>query len=452
MKKYDVQLETEAILDLGSIATKVTVMGVTDFWSNLVMLIADEKGYGKGPQKVIFKRCPDSLLVAIGDFTDTADPDVKTFKVTGREMSYTTFNEGIVFNIPINSDIPIDNEVQGNSEQVHVSIEQIVSQLKELSVDSSWIKAFMEYASANGFKVSLPNPKIERVGDRVCLRFGKIAGHLPSDSSKLKLGFAGSEMEWKINQYGGFFYIPAAIANGIEDDTPAVQSFVDNLSNPQTTQPQKETEMAYLPKTTIQILKPIYRDRLEKAGLSDEAIQLISDEIFHGSALKAPKEDSSFVVVAGKDVLNVYYSHDNKSVTLTDIETTKTTSSGEVVSYSTGTSCAFFVVDTSNARDKLIYRHLGVPKLKLHFSDGYEVELPYEKRELSVTKEGVIFEVLCNAMIGLKDKRVHRTDGAALRNHLSRDTPRYFLNGVEHTEEEFKRRTVPGASTWSDIE
>lgn len=472
MEKRDAQLETEAILDLGSIATKATEMGVTDFWGNLVMLIAEEKGYGKGPQKVVFKRYPDSLLVAIGDFTDTADPDVKMFKVLGREMSYTTFNEGIVFSIPINSDIPIDNEVQDNSERMRAAIlnskketiqpqketsvieenkdqceatkhgptltvEEITGILIDLGVSENDVKESFFHLPTKLAIGKLPNVTIHRVDDKITLTYGNTEKATLLDKAAAQdarlpdsMRLSPEEIRYEafddvVNQSGLYIY---------------------------TVSPKEETKMLYPPKTTIQILKPIYRDRLQKAGLSDEAVQFISDEIFHGRALKAPKEDSSFVVVAGKDVLNVYYSHDNKSVTLTDIETTKTTSSGEVVSYSTGTQCAFFVVDTSNARDKLIAKHVGVPKVKLELSNGYSVNLPFKKTYETVDRDQVLVRITCDALLSLSSKVLQNLTGPALTDLQETEPARYFIDGLQLTEKVFRKRTAPGAGSWADIE
>lgn len=332
-----------------------------------------------------------------------------------------------------------------------VPMGQIVSQLKELGVDSSWIKVFVEYASANGFKESLPNPKIEGIDDRVCLRFGKIAGHLPSDSSKLKLGIAGPEMEWKINQYGGFFYIPTEIANGIKDDAPAVQNLFDNLSNLQTTQP-KENEMTYLPKTIDQLLKNVYWQRMQQAGLSNEAIAFVLGQVFHGSALKSPKEDSSFVIVAGKNDAAIYYSHDNKPVALTETENTKNTEEGEVIKYSTGIEDAVFVIDTANTREKLIQRHVGVPQLKLHFSDGNEVDVPFDLERKVVNERGALIRVSCNALFALRHKKPHNVAGPSIVDLTDEEKRQYFLDGVEHSEKEFRNRAATGPYTFMATE
>lgn len=198
--------------------------------------------------------------------------------------------------------------------------------------------------------------------------------------------------------------------------------------------------MLYPPKTTIQILKPIYRDRLQKAGLSDEAVQFISDEIFHGSALKAPKEDSSFVITAGKDVLNVYYSHDNKSITLTDIETTKTTSSGEVVSYSTGTRCAFFVVDTSNTQEKLIQQHVGEPTLTLNLGNGRSVNIPFKKEYLGFDKDYVITQITADFSMVTTNGGLNNLDGPALVDETGTAPYRFFANSQEYTAEELTKK------------
>lgn len=571
MEKYDNQLETEAILDLDSIATIATEMGISDFSGNLLILIAAEKGYDNGPQKVVFKRHTGSLLVAIGDFTKTDDFDVKTFKVLDREMSYTTFNDGVVF------DIPIESEVQDNSERMRAAIlnskkettqpqketsateenkdqgeatkhgpaltveeitgilidlgvsendvkesfvhlptklaigklpnvtihrvddkitltygntekatlldkaaaqdarlpdsmrlspeeiryeafhdvvnqsglyiytvspkeeakmsneqnptdadlvwkklrqqleaaklsqqsidgimhtlrhdaglkkpteesvlantqqriikhlnadnpketvpmEEIVSRLKELDIDSSWINFFVEYASMNGFKVSLPEPRLTAAKDKVYITFGDPDSAASAGFSKLKLDAWKSAIEWAIDERGGVFHIPRTKANETENDTSGVQDRQCDLSSPQSTQPKKEDKMASLPKTIDQILKDAYCQRMQQAGLSDDAVAFILGEIFHSKVLKAPKEDSSFVVVAGKYISNIYYSFDNGSVTLTDAEATLVTQSGELIGYGIGITNAFFAIDTSNTRDKLIYRHLGTPQ------------------------------------------------------------------------------------------
>lgn len=454
MEKYDDQLEAETILDLDSIATKATEMGVSDFWGNLLILIAAEKGYDNGPQKVVFKRHTGSLLVAIGDFTKTDDFDVKTFKVLDREMSYTTFNDGVVF------DIPIESEVQDNSERTQAAIlnskkettqpqketsvteenkeqgeatkhgpaltvEEITGILIDLGVSENDVKESFFHLPTKLAIGKLPNVTIHRVDDKITLTYGNTEKATLLDKAAAQdarlpdsMRLSPEEIRYEafddvVNQSGLYIY---------------------------TVPPKKETEMAYLPKTTIQILKPIYRDRLQKAGLSDEAVQFISDEIFHGSALKAPKEDSSFVITAGKDVLNVYYSHDNKSIALTDIETTKTTSSGEVVSYSTGARCAFFVVDISNKQEKLIQRHVGEPTLTLNLGNGRSVNIPFKKEYLGFDKDYVITQITADFSMVTTNGGLNNLDGPALVDETGTAPYRFFANSQEYTAEELTKK------------
>lgn len=196
----------------------------------------------------------------------------------------------------------------------------------------------------------------------------------------------------------------------------------------------------YIPKTTIQILKPIYRDRIQQAGLSDEVTVFILAQVFHGKALKAPKEDSSFVVVTSKDVVNVYYSHNNKPVAFTEQETTATTDKGEIIKYSTGIDDAFFVVDTSNTQEKLIKKHVGEPTLTLNLSNGHSVNIPFRKEYLGFDKDYVITQITADFSMVTTNGRLNNLDGPALVDETGTTSYRFFANSQEYTEEELKKR------------
>jgi len=211
--------------------------------------------------------------------------------------------------------------------------------------------------------------------------------------------------------------------------------------------------MASLPKTIDQILKNVYCQRMEQAGLAVEVVGFILGEIFHNAALKAPKEDSSFVIVAGKNDAAIYYSHDNKPVVLTETENTKNMEEGEVIKYSTGIEDAVFVIDTANTREKLIHRHLGVPKLKLHFSDGNEIDVPFDLERKVVNERGALIRVSCNALFALRHKKPHNDAGPSIVDLTDEEKRRYFLDGIEYTKEMFQSiRPTPGSTSWFGIE
>lgn len=445
--------EAEAILDLGSIATKVTEMGVSDFWASVFIYLTSQAGYTDGVRnpKIIDKL--GGVTIAFGEHENLGALNTQKLEAFGQRMEWTLDETGGCFFLPRENVIEKEEAVQPQKETSAIeenkeqgeatkygpalTVEEITNILLDLGVSQIDVKESFAGLPTKLAIDKLPNVTIHRVGNKVTLTYGNTEKAILLDKSSVldenlptSMRLSPEEIRYEVfddvvNQSGLYIY---------------------------TVSPKEETKMAYLPKTTIQILKPIYRDRLEKAGLSGEAIQLISDEIFHGSALKAPKEDSSFVVVAGKDVLNVYYSHDNKSVTLTDIETTKTTSSGEVVSYSTGTSCAFFVVDTSNTQEKLIVKHVGVPKVKLELSSGYSVNLPFKKTYETIDRDQVLVRITCDALLSLSSKVLQNLTGPALTDLQENEPARYFIGGLQLTEKVFRKRTGAGAGSWADIE
>lgn len=583
--------KVRVILDLDSIATKVTEMGATPFWSDLFRLIATEKGFGNGPQKVVFANYPDSVVVGMGEFADDDyEPEVKRFKALDREMTYTTFGEGIVFEIPTNheqtnmqegrstvaedgiqtNDLPepircstwsqwtdtIKKETEMNYVTDKYIQDSFAHQVNGLGIHPQAAQLILEKAkdallknrdykfertvygdrikigSGSGFAVGFVEQRVFD-GTSVCYSAneddavflitkiqpeketsvieenkeqGEATKHGPAmtveEITNILLDLGVSQIDVKESFAG----LPTKLAIGklpnvtihrvgnkitltygntekailldkssvLDENLPTSMRLspeeiryevFDDIVNQSglyiyTVSPKEETEMLYPPKTTIQILKPIYRDRLEKAGLSDEAIQLISDEIFHGSALKAPKEDSSFVVVAGKDVLNVYYSHDNNSVVLTNAEANQVTRIGEIISYSTGINDAFFAIDTSNTRDKLIQRHLGVPKLTLNLSNGNSIELPFKKEYVGVAENTVTIRLDCDVVMCLSNKDLNSITGPALTDLNETQKDRYFVNGTEYTLEEFNRKVAlwkkqgiinPEQGSWKDI-
>lgn len=94
-----------------------------------------------------------------------------------------------------------------------VPMEEILSRLKELDVDPSWIRSFTDYASIYGFKASLPEPHLTPTKDKVYITFGDPDSAAAAGFSKLKLNSFKSPMEWAINKHGGVFHIPRAEAN-----------------------------------------------------------------------------------------------------------------------------------------------------------------------------------------------------------------------------------------------
>ena len=375
---------------------------------------------------------PTSIRVGGHHIHGSYNPSIKEFVISVRFNNYNKFQDNSE-NVRT-SILKSREEAAQPQKEIKMNLEQIATELTEMGVTDFWGSMFMHLANEAGYSGD-HDVKFEKLSDSIAVSFGECQGEM--DTQRVVIEALNQDLS--INTYtdGAVFLVPVTVTT---------------LKKPtQQTKTQKEAEM-YIPKTTIQILKPIYRDRLEKAGLSEEAIRVILDEVFHGKALKAPKEDSSFVILSGKDVLHIYYSHNNKAIGMANIEATKSTQAGDVIDYSVGIEDATFIVDTSNTQEKLIHRHLGVPKLKLSFSDGSEIDVPFDIKRDYVGKEGVIVTVSCLAYLRLQHKKLHHESSPAVIDATERQAPKYFLNGVEHTEEEFKRRTVPGASTWSDIE
>lgn len=92
--------QEQTILDLDSIATKVTEMGATPFWGSLLILIATEKGFGNGPQKVKLIKLDNDIFVVVGDCEQGKELDINYFNAFERKMSYVSYRSGVAFVIP----------------------------------------------------------------------------------------------------------------------------------------------------------------------------------------------------------------------------------------------------------------------------------------------------------------------------------------------------------------
>lgn len=405
-------------MNLEQIATELTEMGVTDFWASMLRYLANEAGYS-GEHDVKFEKLSDSVAVTFGECQGEMDAQRVVIEALNQYLSINTYTDGAVFLVPVTVTTlkkptqQMKTREGSATEGKDMTAEEIGKVLFDSGVNPLACEETVRILIRKGFSRIIPNVSIARVKDKVDFIFGDyvVATNIEPTEKGEMLGFAYS------------IWLPLLRAG----------CFSYDIAN------QKETE-TYIPKTTIQILKPVYRDRLEKAGLSEEAIRVILDEVFHGKALKAPKEDSSFVILSGKDVLHIYYSHNNKAIGMANIEATKSTHAGDVIDYSVGIEDATFIVDTSNTQEKMIHRHVGVPKLTLNLSNGNSYELPFKKTYHAVSDEVVAFEIECNAVINLSDKVLNNPIGPALMdlNEIQKD--QYFIHGTEYTQDDFINR------------
>jgi hypothetical protein len=209
---------------------------------------------------------------------------------------------------------------------------------------------------------------------------------------------------------------------------------------------QKETKMSneQTPTDTDLIWKK-FREQLEAAKLSQQSINLIMHTLRDDAGLKKPTAESVLLCTKGRDVTNVYYSHAGKHVTLTDAEKTHTFDDRETLSYGTGHHDAFFIADTSKVKtfeEKMIHRHLGVPKLTLNLSNGKSIELPFKKEYVGVTEDMVTIRLGCDVVMCLSNKDLSSVTGPALTDLNETEKDRYFVNGTEYTLEEFNRKVA----------
>ena len=317
-----------------------------------------------------------------------------------------------------------ENQIQSTAKETLFELGDIANQITELNISDFWANMFMYFASNGGYSEGIPNPRITNTQHEVCVAFGETKGYIPSVPEKLEA--FGQKMEWKINEYGGIFYIPC------------------------------ETEQKEIMKvTTEDFIKKNYSERLKRARLSDEAVQVIVDKLFNSAGLKKPTAQSSLIATTGDKVVNVFYSHDTKPVTITPTEGSVLTSICEDVSFSVGTEDAFFVVDTTNVKtfeEKMIHQHLGVPKVKLELSSGYSVGLPFKKTYESVTRDHVLVRITCDTLVSVSAKALENLSGPALTDLQETQADRYFIRGNELTEEVFHKRAALGAGSWTDIE
>lgn len=414
------------VMDLEEVATEITERGVSDFWGSMFIWFATQNGFGEKPHPIRILNPGHAVLVIIGFPPHTPAKRQGAFNALDQQMEFKLFDDAATFLIPI-KDKKEDTGKEIETKQKigkDMTAEEIGKVLLDAGVSPLACKKTVRILIRNGYARVVPDAVVARINGKIDFMFGN---HEFAES------FSLTENPEELD----FVYAISTPSN--------TGRFVYSVEN------QKETKM-YIPKTTIQILKPVYRDRLEKAGLSEEAIRVILDEVFHGKALKAPKEDSSFVILSGKDVLHIYYSHNNKAIGMVNIEATKSTQAGDVIDYSVGIEDATFIVDTSNAQEKLIHRHLGIPKVKLELSSGYSVDIPFKKTYEAVTRDQVLVRITCDALVSVSAKVLENLTGPALADLQGTQADRYFVRGNELTEEVFRKRAALAAGDWTDIE
>lgn len=254
-----------------------------------------------------------------------------------------------------------------------------------------------------------------------------------------------SRLTRKQGETGAVFYINKKEANVDKNDLPADAGERDGV-------------------TVSTFIKKRFKQQLESANLSEQSIEAILGRLFLGQGLKKPEAQSVLICTKGPSVTNVYYSHDGSPVTLTDIEYSRKFEDGEVLSCSTGIDNAFFIIDTSDVKtfqEKMIHRHVGVPKITLNLSNGKSIELPFKKEYIKVTEDAVMIHLDCSVGVSLTNKELNSLTGWALTDLNEVEKSRFFVNGREYTVEEFNEKinprkqegaVNPGAGSWADIE
>lgn len=252
--------------------------------------------------------------------------------------------------------------------------------------------------------------------------------------------------------------------NKFQDNSENVRTSILK-SREEAAQAQKETKMSneQIPTDTDLIWKK-FREQLEAAKLSEQSIGVIMRTLRDDTGLKKPTAESVLLCTKSRNVTNVFYSHTGKPVTLTDAEKTHLFDDRETLSYGAGYHDAFFIADTSKVKtfeEKMIHRHVGVPKIALHLSNGKSIELPFKKEYIKVTEGAVMIHLDCSVGVSLTNKELNSLTGWALTDLNEVEKSRFFVNGREYTVEEFNEKinprkqegaVNPGAGSWADIE
>ncbi len=438
------QAQKETKMNLEQIATQLTEMGVTDFWGSMFMHLANEAGYS-GDHDVKFEKLSDSIAVSFGECQCEMDTQRVVIEALNQDLSINTYTDGAVFLVPVtvttlkkptqrtktqDCDAPVGKDM---------TAEEIGKVLLDTGVNQAACEETVRILIRKGFIRAIPNVSIARVKDKVDFIFGDyvVAPNIEPTEKGEMLGFVYS------------IWLPLDLRVGC---------FSYNIAN------QKETKMnnEQTPTDTDLIWKK-FREQLEAAKLSQQSINLIMHTLRDDAGLKKPTAESVLLCTKGRNVTNVYYSHAGKHVTLTDAEKTHLFDDRETLSYGAGHHDAFFIADTSKVKtfeEKMIHRHVGVPKIALHLSNGKSIELPFKKEYIKVTEGAVMIHLDCSVGVSLTNKELNSLTGWALTDLNEVEKSRFFVNGREYTVEEFNEKinprkqegaVNPGAGSWADI-
>ena len=431
------QPQKETKMNLEQIATELTEMGVTDFWAGMFIYLANEVGYS-GEHDVKFEKLSDSIAVSFGECQGEMVTQRVVIEALNQDISINTYTDGAVFLVPVTVTTLKKPTQQTKTRESGATVgkdmaaEEIGKVLLDAGVSPLACKKTVRILIRNGYARVVPDAVVARINGKIDFMFGNHefaeSFSLTENSEELDFVYAISTP----SNTGRFVY---SVENQKEDEVQKPETQDVKMDSGDLPGDHNEHYLASERFTT----------QLEAAKLSEQSIRAILHRLFLGLGLKKPGAQSSLICTKDHNLTNVYYSHSGNHVTLGAIENTHTFKDGEVLSYGTGTCDAFFIVDTSSVnsfQEKMIHRHLGVPKLTLNLSNGKSIELPFKKEYVGVAENMVTILLDCDVAMCLSNKDLNSITGPALTDLNETQKDRYFVNGTEYTLEEFDRKVA----------
>lgn len=182
-------------------------------------------------------------------------------------------------------------------------------------------------------------------------------------------------------------------------------------------------------------------DKLNRAGLTNEAVLFIVKSLYGTLGLKTPTDERQVMIIERKDSFEIIYSHnDNVVVCCPGADFSVTLADGTVVDGNSGIESAYYVVGKKKelTEDGLLKKHVGSFKLTLSTPKGH-AELPYNLSIEDRGEGGIKLTLLCNLEFYFKDGEFHNLEGPAYTAFDGRKN--YIVNGKPVSEEEFKQLT-----------
>lgn len=313
--------------------------------------------------------------------------------------------------------------------RVDKQIESVMADISRLDIDPTFITVIKMHAHEI-FKRTFASLSVTQAGTALRVAIGRSLDQ--SEATRAQdLRSKDSRMSCRWIDEGAVFYI-----TDTEKETNMNKEQNEEKMNEQKEEPVMKPEKKRSPTPGALIW-----DKLNRAGLSNEAVLFIVKVLYGTLGLKTPTDERQVMIIERKDSFEIIYSHnDSVVVRCPGSDFSATLADGTVVDGNSGIESAYYVVGKKKelTEDGLLKKHVGSFKLTLSTPKGH-AELPYNHSIEDRGEEGIKLTLLCNLEFYFKDGEFHNLEGPAYTAFDGRKN--YIINGKPVSEEGFKQLT-----------